>query len=126
MNENNRMNAQPQPKLSVTSSTLVGAVTGAGILAAVGAGAGWVASLESLSGVKMLADLGLTPLNGAIGGALVGAGVGGLNGYASAERLRRESELLPDRSRHESWQEREIKRRAIATARALEGNPARA
>jgi hypothetical protein len=119
------LQSEQRPKLNVTSSTIAGAAVGAGLLAAVGAAAGYTVSLESLqSGADFIEKIAFTPLQGALGGAAVGAAVGGLSGYANADRLRRESELLPDRGRRESWQEREIKRRAMVAARLANGmNP---
>lgn len=113
--------AEDRPKMNVMSSTIAGVAVGAGLLAAVGAAAGFTLSLESLqSNASFIKDIAFTPLEGALGGAAVGAGVGGLSGYANADRVRRESELLPDRGRRENWQEREIKRRAVAAARLAE------
>jgi hypothetical protein len=124
MNKQNQTPGQ-KPRLSVASSTLAGVAVGAGVLAAVGAGAGFAsealkASVDATTSSVPSWLTQLTPVQGAIGGAAIGAAVGGLSGYASGDRARREAELLPDRGRRESWQERVIRQRALAAARAAE------
>lgn len=106
------------PRLNVTAATVAGAVVGAGLLAAVGAGAGF--TLDALSDKLPASFPQFSPLSGALGGAAVGTAIGGLNGFANAQRINRESELLPPPGRRESWQERVIKQRALATARVME------
>lgn len=107
-------NHDTPPRINVTGSVLAGAAVGAGLLAAVGAGAGYVSGLESMSPFIG----GLSIETGAMGGAAVGAAMGGLNGLANAKRLERERDVLPPKARNESFADREIKRRAIAQARA--------
>lgn len=115
---------RPKPKVNIVGSTLAGVAVGAGLLAAVGAGAGLAtetlrASLDASNGALAYLPQ-FTATQGALGGAAVGAAVGGLSGYANADRARREAELLPDRGRRESWQERVIRERALAAARMAE------
>ena len=105
-----------RPALHVTSSTIAGAVVGAGLLAAAGAALGYGSGMEvfSESGLQFSAS------QGALGGAAAGTLIGGVNGYANANRALRESSPLPPVGRRESWEAREIKKRALAVARAAE------
>lgn len=113
----NETQTPERPRLNVTAATVAGAVVGAGLLAAVGAGAGF--AVESLAD-KFSWLPQFTPTSGALGGAAIGSAIGGLNGFANAQRINRESELLPPPGRRESWQERVVKQRALATARVME------